>query len=1387
MTAKIEDIRTYHDAIYERYNPDEFVGREWLTEQATEFRDSRDGKIKVIVGEPGSGKSAFLAYLAEKWNCPRHFMRFDNSIGITGIAPRNFLISMGEQLHQKYGEKIFGEQGGGSTIVTVGFAKDKAEVVGRVIDAVYTLPFLKPMDRDVQVRVAYASGDSQVIGERVKRLVDVTEALSESELLHVMIINPLKRLEELQPDEIVVIFVDALDESLQHPGVKIPDVIPSTSDPDFPKNLRFIITSRKGDHLVRFENDILDIDDVEKGFKKHNEEDIKKYIDVRLNQTPLKHITQQWNDQARKTYINDLSEKSERNFLYLYHLFNELKERVANGETNISKIGMPDGLNEIYRDFAVNKIRNDISGSIHFSLTTEITRDMLSALQKISGVAQVRTVDRDIILNLNKDVVNTGVVIGPLIAVNLPMDATSLKIIQPGMGDDSWEKNYLPILGVLAVSYEALNRKQIADFARVEVTYVDRIISHLKQFLDETKDRTENRYRIFHLTFAEYLLDSKRNQEYPLDGPSYHYLIATTYRRTNENWTEVNWENVNDLYTYHHLIQHLDGAVRSDDLSILLLSFPWLQAKLENTDINETLRDYDLGLNAGIGRTDIPTYALQMVQGALRLSAHVLAQDKRQLAGQLLGRMLDFPQKEIQDLLEKAKLCQKGPWLRPIAQNFQAPGGPLIFTLAGHTDTVTEVVLTPDGKRAISASEDSTIKAWDLERGIELYTLTGNANAKIAVSSDGQRAVSASHDMRVWDLEKGAELYTLKGSTEKKIHRVVLTPDGKRAVTSTFESGIFKIWDLEQGVELHTLESTVLASKHFALTSDGKRVVTYGVFTQIWDLESGVELITIRGHNYVTPVALTVDGRWAASASESGTLTIWNLESGVDVNRLDGHTGAVTNLVFTPDNQRVVSASKDGTLKVWNLNSGTELHTLKGHTHEVTGLVLTLDGLWAVSASKDHTLKVWDLERGIELYTLAGSVDKIVLFSDGQRVLSAGAYNRIRIWNLKNGTELQTLVGEGVKLTRDGKRAISIFENTLKVWDLEKSTKANIQMGHNTFVNALAITLDGRRAVSDAFDESIKVWNLETCTELFELDENTDRTKREPNHIGGARNVAVTPDGKCAVTVTSNDTLTIWDIEKGAKLHTLHGHEGRVMDVLITHDGQCAISASSDKTLKIWSINSGEELKTLVGHSKSVNAVELILSGKVISASDDGSIKIWDLESAAELKTLLGHTDEEEIGDVLVTIDGHKAVSNSFYGTSPKIWDLEKGEMLHELVGHSDDVTGFAITPDGHRVVTASKDNTLRSWDAENGTELNKLVGHTREVILVTLTPDGRHVISASWDNTLKVWDLESGKCLTTHFTEIFITCCATAPDGRTIVAGTSRGQVYFLHLEGLD
>lgn len=99
------------------------------------------------------------------------------------------------------------------------------------------------------------------------------------------------------------------------------------------------------------------------------------------------------------------------------------------------------------------------------------------------------------------------------------------------------------------------------------------------------------------------------------------------------------------------------------------------------------------------------------------------------------------------------------------------------------------------------------------------------------------------------------------------------------------------------------------------------------------------------------------------------------------------------------------------------------------------------------------------------------------------------------------------------------------------------------------------------------------------------------------------------------------------------------------------------------------------------------------------------------------------------------------------------VWNAETGQPIGGAVlGHSALVECVALSAGGTRVVSGSRDETVRVWDVETGEPVGDAMrGHSEVVLNVALSPDGRRVASGSADGTMRVWDVDTGECLQTE------------------------------------
>lgn len=699
--------------------------------------------------------------------------------------------------------------------------------------------------------------------------------------------------------------------------------------------------------------------------------------------------------------------------------------------------------------------------------------------------------------------------------------------------------------------------------------------------------------------------------------------------------------------TLQDLPTHLAKALQAEKLHRLLTNFNFMEAKVSALRVQPLIEDYDLVLNPDLltseEKVKLNVDNLKLIQGALRLSAHILDEDKTQLAGQLLGRLMSFEAPEIKNILEQAKQWKAAPWLRLLTPTLTPPGEQLLRTLTGHTRPVTSVAVTSDGKRVISGSGDNTLKVWNLETGEELFTLRGHSLpiTSVAVTPDGKLAISSSwgKNIIVWDLQARKELFTLIGHT-CMVTAIAVTPDGKQVISGSLDKTL-KIWDLEARKEVRTITLKVpnqvslwkLISIIIQIPFLGKVVWLFFIFVRF---------------SWVNALVVTPDGKQVRLALNTN-LMILNLETGETVFLTKDDWDGVTTLTGIPESNLMIYGFWDGTIKVANLETGKEFAPLKLEFRStwICGVAVTPDGKRLVSGSLDNTLKIWKLNKEKEIFNQAGhaaGVNALLIIPNGKQVISGSGDNTLKVWDWQTGEKTLTL-------------NIKFFPIVIK---------------------ALAVTPDGQQVIAGLSDKSIRVWNWQTGEEFFTLKDLASRVKT----------LAVTPDGKQVIASLSNKTIKAWNYQTGKEIFTLKCPVTSVKAIAITPDGKQMIYNSWDNTIKVWDLEQRKELFSLIGHTKKIESVMVTSDGKwVISASRDKTIKVWDLKKRTELVTLTGHT--KKVTDVAVTPDGKWVISSSWDNTF-KVWDLCREEIITSFTGESE-LSCCAVAPDGVTIIAGEK------------------------------------------------------------------------------------------------
>ena len=174
--------------------------------------------------------------------------------------------------------------------------------------------------------------------------------------------------------------------------------------------------------------------------------------------------------------------------------------------------------------------------------------------------------------------------------------------------------------------------------------------------------------------------------------------------------------------------------------------------------------------------------------------------------------------------------------------------------------------------------------------------------------------------------------------------------------------------------------------------------------------------------------------------------------------------------------------------------------------------------------------------------------------------------------------------------------------------------------GHATFVQALAVSGDGRTALSAGRDGVLNVWDLRTgeCRRSLQTPREEppeDTADVELLHLETTWDAVLSRDGKRILAGGKDGQLRIWDVETGRCLRTCAGPRTQILAAAWGPEERHALTAGSDGVVRLWDLEDAACRRVFVGHTHPVTALAVAPDGRTfLSAGEDQSMRLWDLE-----------------------------------------------------------------------------------------------------------------------------------------------------------------------------
>lgn len=658
----------------------------------------------------------------------------------------------------------------------------------------------------------------------------------------------------------------------------------------------------------------------------------------------------------------------------------------------------------------------------------------------------------------------------------------------------------------------------------------------------------------------------------------------------------------------------------------------------------------------------------------------------------------------------------------------------------------------------------------------------------------------------------GQELNRLEG-LRARVFEIAFSSNG-RLLAGTGENGNARVWHIS-GKQLAEFKGTQGDVRRVVFSPDSKHIATVGYDNTIylWDT-SGKRLTPFKGYG---DVAFSPDSKLLVTSGDDGTPRLWNVSEQQSV-EFKEYQDSLRSVSFSPDGKLVAIGGRNGTISLWDLH-GKQLAEFNYYrSASIRRVTFSPDGKILVIV--DNSLQFANGERktmfnrGVRLWGLLGKQLVAVvlkasaeeaLFSPDGKLVATQRFNTISLWDL-SGKPLRDLLKDNkdqlvsmafspdsqLMAISDVKGTVHLASTSGKRWNSNGRLSEQLAelRGHQSSVNSLTFSPDGKILVTGSTDGTIRLWDLSGLQWKLYQDSNYFQS------------VAFSPDGKRLATSEPthkhDDIVRLWDLS-GKQFTALHVG-GNVESMVFTPDGKLLVTVDEKENhtkFLLWDISdkSRKQLAELKGYQEDNRNLWIYSSafspdGKLLATGEaKGRIRLWDTsgKQLTELKTHESESDDENdiiirsISSIAFSPDS-KILATGSHDGSIHLWKLFNKQLLTTFKSNRTAVTSLAFSPDGKLLAIGRNDYTASLWNLSDK-RLTVLNGHTYQVRDLAFSPDGK-LLATSDINHIFLWDSSSGKQLAQIQGNNRV---AFSPDSKLLLTGGYGSSPLLWQIRGLD